>query len=158
MESGRILGRTVVFSKPVKALAGEPADYLTTYGCRPNPGPMYPVVLIDDRLIVSPQRIGTNHRAAYAAIDEALAHARNHRHANLRIHTTSELIYTQLKTRAFCDDDDLGSLSEAFLRDAKHFDRVEVIWVTGPFVIAKKSYATPRLLRNAVEAAEIKAH
>lgn len=94
------------FTGPAKA------TYFCDAGCRPNPGRHLPVVWNGVRFLPYGRRKGTNHTAAYHAVELALEDAIREGRTHVELYLTSPLVHMQLVTRAFCRNPRLARLRE----------------------------------------------
>lgn len=132
------------------AFAGSPKIvYLCDAGCRPNPGTHLPVVWDDSQFLDIPGSNGTNHRASYQAVIAALEDASQRQLSRIELQVTSDLVYKQLSTGAYCRNKTLAELRQAVVDRADRVKPVRIVLKNAPFLIGASTVLTRHALRRA---------
>lgn len=130
-----------------RAASGPTLRYLCDGGCKPNPGIAQPVVHDGRRFIhVQSQRNGTNHRAIYLGIMEALRDARRKQAKAVEIHMFSKLAYLQLTGNLGVNR--MALYVSRTLRLANRFSQVTWVLVTPPAMTRGVAISSEREFRN----------
>lgn len=122
--------------------------YLCDAGCRRNPGVHLPVVWDGTRFLEIADSSGTNHRAAYQAVDAALKDAERLRLTHIELWLTSDLVYRQLSTARYCRSEQLAQLRDIVADRASRVAPVRLVLVNAPFKVGRLSVQTRRALRR----------
>ena len=147
---GRPRGRPVAMSgRPT--FAGMPeATYLCDAGCRPNPGTHLPVVWDGSDFLPAGKVVGTNHRAAYHAVEIALRDAASRDAREVEIRLTSDLVYRQLSTGGYCRNADLRDLRDLTFALVDAVAPTRLVLVEQPFTLGGTVFRTRRQVRDHV--------
>lgn len=147
---GVACGRLVAMKGRPSFAGASQAAYLCDAGCRPNPGTHLPVVWDGSRFLTAEEVDGTNHRAAYHAVQVALRDAAACGARGVEIRLTSDLVYRQLSTGGYCRSADLADLRDLTLTLADAVVPIRLLLVKQPFTLGGMVFRTRRQLRDHV--------
>ncbi len=121
--------------------------YLCDAGCRPNPGTHLPVVWDGKSLLDLAARKGTNRKAAYQSVIEALKDARVRGFDRVEIHLTSNLVYRQLTGDLNCREPQLEELRSLCAITVPARMSVRLVLAEEPFNVGGTVFSTRLKLR-----------
>ena len=122
--------------------------YFCDAGCRPNPGRQLPIAWDGEDFLKTHSRKGTNHRAIYQALQAIFDDAifRNFRHIAVKL--TSNLVFTQMTTGAYCSNPALIPHQKRALFKANRVGSIHLALVEEPFTLGSHYFPTRHDLRD----------